>query len=196
MAKPISEGRLLYHLTSIDNLGGIFEKGLLSRSNIKPNKDIADSEIIKKRKELDILDYVPFHFMAPSPFAGAVEKKNRTKDFVYITVSRILAQRNNYKIIPCHPLHINAIGFQLYDYSEGYRRINWELMNKRNYQDEESKNTCMAECLAYQAVKPKDFNRIFVKNAIIQDKVQKKYSDFILENSIIVDIQPYFFSVR
>ena len=55
MAKSIKDGKLLYHLTAIDNLENIFNNGLLSRKDALDKKlirsDIADYEIIKKRKE-------------------------------------------------------------------------------------------------------------------------------------------------
>ena len=66
MAKRIQDGKLLYHVTAVENLENIFSNGLCSRENAlskgRLKVDIADPEIIEKRKELNILQYVPFHF--------------------------------------------------------------------------------------------------------------------------------------
>ena len=79
MAKKIQDGKLLYHLTAIKNLKSIFKHGLLSREDADSKKlleiNIADQEIIKKRKELGILQYVPFHFYEKTPFTGKILKK-------------------------------------------------------------------------------------------------------------------------
>lgn len=76
--KPVSKGSLLYHVTALSNLQSILKHGLLSRNDAIASgllvKDVANSEIIEKRKELGILDCVPFHFFEPTPFTGAIFK--------------------------------------------------------------------------------------------------------------------------
>lgn len=70
-------GKLLYHLTSIDNLDSIFENGLLPRKYVRENeigfKDIADPEIIDKRELLGLDKYTPFHFHPYTAFDYAVK---------------------------------------------------------------------------------------------------------------------------
>lgn len=70
MTAPIN-GKLLYHLTHIDNIKSILEKGLLPRNKLKSNdfKDTADQDIISGRHEynVDLSDYVPFHFYVKNP---------------------------------------------------------------------------------------------------------------------------------
>ena len=60
------EGKLLYHLTTMDNIKNIIEKGLLPRSELTKGretfKDTANSEILSRRKEQSLDEYVPFHF--------------------------------------------------------------------------------------------------------------------------------------
>ena len=51
MSKPPSQGKLLYHITHIDNIPSILKYGLLSREELKnlnniAFKDIADQDII------------------------------------------------------------------------------------------------------------------------------------------------------
>ena len=54
MVKP-SEGKLLYHITHLNNMPSIFKHGLLSRCQLRQNSnlnfvDIADQEILAKRE--------------------------------------------------------------------------------------------------------------------------------------------------
>lgn len=58
MVKP-SEGKLLYHITHLNNMPSIFKHGLLSRCQLRQNSnlnfvDIADQEILAKRKTMEI----------------------------------------------------------------------------------------------------------------------------------------------
>lgn len=50
--KP-SEGKLLYHMTHVDNIASILRSGLKPRSALSQGefKDIANQEIIQKRSE-------------------------------------------------------------------------------------------------------------------------------------------------
>ena len=69
MATAPSMGKLIYHITSIDNLPSILKFGLLSRKCILQNHDIhftdiADPEILSKRERYKeaLSQYVLFHF--------------------------------------------------------------------------------------------------------------------------------------
>nr|WP_262410333.1 hypothetical protein [Pseudomonas sp. N40(2020)] len=45
----IREKYFVYHLTSVENLDGIFKEGLKPRASLENFTDVADSEILKKR---------------------------------------------------------------------------------------------------------------------------------------------------
>ena len=161
MVKPVSEQKLLWYLTALENLESILEKGLLARNRIQSFVvDVADQDIIEKRKELHLDDYVPFHFFQGNPFDGSTIKYHTDKKFCFIAISRDLAKRNGYKILSKHPLAPEAL---IYDYDVGMKKIDWDLIDKRDYSDQECKLVCMAECLAFERVDPDDFFRIFVK---------------------------------
>ena len=73
----IKNGKLLYHLTHIDNLDSIIEYGLLSR-NLACDliaMDVADSEILEKRQFNRLDDFVLFHFYPNTAFDNAVRNK-------------------------------------------------------------------------------------------------------------------------
>ena len=73
----IQSGQLLYHLTKLSNLDSIIEHGLVSRGILERNgaafADVADPEIMRKRKEFGLDTYIPFHFHPYSSFDVAVK---------------------------------------------------------------------------------------------------------------------------
>ena len=164
--RNIKEQKLLYHLTSVENLDGIFQGGLKPRAELTDFKDVADGEILKKRKALELDSYVPFHWFAANPFDGSVQRNNPDVTFVLISVYRSIAKQNGWKVIPRHPLANDSI--QLLDYDEGFEAIEWEVMNSREYHDAHCKSICMAECLAPCVVKPNAFFKIFTPNEEVE----------------------------
>lgn len=179
----VSEGKLFYHITALSNLQSIFEKGLFSRADVDKNhiekKDIADTEIIARRKELGILEYVPFHFYEKTAFTGSVYDANPDIAFCTITILREYAANNNFMICTAHPLSYKPEAELYSDYEEGIKAIKWEKMDKRDFDDEESKNIGMAECLAPSPVSPYHFHSIYVAT----DK-QKEYVEHLAEKLI------------
>lgn len=172
----IKDQKLLYHLTHIDNISPILKGGLKPRAQLEKFEDIADQEIIDGRRGLELESYVPFHWFARNPFDGRVQTDRPDDFFVLITVRRELAAKQNWKIIPRHPLAVGEI--QLLDYEEGFEAIDWELMNKRDYHDPDSKSVCMAECLSPKIVSPNSFYNIFVycdESAAYVEKKQKRH---------------------
>lgn len=162
----IRDQKLLYHLTSLENLSSIFQSGLKPRAQLRAFADVADAEILKKRQGLALEQYVPFHWFAANPFDGSVQRRRPDDQFVVISVHRNVAVRNQWKIIPRHPLANDAI--QLFDYAEGFEAINWDVMNARDYHDPHCKSICMAECLSPDVVSPNDFFKVFVSNAEVE----------------------------
>lgn len=159
----------LYHLTDINNLNGIFSGGLKSRSLLHGFSDVADPKIIASRHDLKLEEYVPFHFFARNPFDGRVHLDNPDKKFVLIAVRRSHAQANNWRIIPRHPL--SGVVTTLLDYEAGMNAIDWITMNLREYDNDECRRICMAECLSPETVPARDFFSIYVPDAATEDIV-------------------------
>ncbi|MBQ0928858.1 DarT ssDNA thymidine ADP-ribosyltransferase family protein [Ideonella alba] len=162
MNDDIRQKRLIYHLTSLENLPSILTSGLLPRAQLNGFVDVADHEILEDRKRLQLEKCVPFHFFAKNPFDGRVQRDHPDKQFALIAVRREVARLNGWKIIPRHPLA--GDGIQLLDYDGGMEAIDWETMNRRDYSDHESKCVCMAECVAPGPVSPTLFQSITVKD--------------------------------
>lgn len=167
----IKSKALLYHLTSLNNVEAILTDELKPRALLKNFEDIADHEILDKRRALGLEEYVPFHWFAGNPFDGAVQKAHPDDRFVSITVRRTLAEAQNWKVIPRHPLaRDNPI---ILDYAEGFETIDWGVMNGKDYLDPEGKSICMAECLCPGIVKVTRFHSIFVANSETGQEIVK-----------------------
>ncbi|CAI1136561.1 DUF4433 domain-containing protein [Serratia quinivorans] len=167
----IEHGQLLYHLTSLSNLSSILQLGLLTRAELNPElfEDVADGGILEKRKKLGLDYQVPFHFFANNPFDGRVQVEHQGKPFIIISVRREIAERENWHIVPRHPLSHEDI--QLFDYLEGIGQIDWASMERRDYHDSQSKCVCMAECLAPGKVEPALFSTIWCKDEETKQQV-------------------------
>ena len=145
----VENGKLLWHLTALENIESIFKNGLSCRKKLisKSFVDIADTNILESRAKFGLENYIPFHFMQKTPFAGKVMKDNKDTEFIYITLHRDFAKKNNFKIINKHPLCEDA---KIYDYEEGMANINWKLIDcdDRDYSVHAIRESSMAECIA------------------------------------------------
>ncbi|MET4138422.1 DarT ssDNA thymidine ADP-ribosyltransferase family protein [Pedobacter sp. UYP1] len=191
MANPPREGQLLYHLTAVENLESILTEGLAPRSVIKNFTDVADQQIINRRIEKDLNNFVPFHFFAGSPFAGAVQRKHIDKSFVFITINRIFAKSNDFKILTQHPLSLEDCVPKSYE--EGFESIDWETMNKRQYKDHNCCEICMAECLSPNIIKPSNFFSIYTKTNAINNHVTALRDKILGQKAFNVNINKHFF---
>lgn len=156
----IREQKLIYHLTDVENISSVLDRGLLPRAQLREFSDVADPEILQVRQKMSLEQRVPFHFFAKNPFDGRVKQDHPTLKFALIAVKRSTARASNWSVIPRHPLA--GGGIQLMNYHDGFEAIDWKKMNERNYADSECKSICMAECLAPGSVKPELFSNIFV----------------------------------
>ncbi|ELA9322044.1 DarT ssDNA thymidine ADP-ribosyltransferase family protein [Vibrio parahaemolyticus] len=173
--RDYKNGRLLYHITSIQNLPSILKEDLLPRNQRKPVVDVADQEILTGRAKHGLDSMVPFHFFADNPFDGRVQKDHPQETFVFIGIPRTHANSNNWKISAKHPLNGE---FELLDYAKGIETIDWDAMNARDYTTREGKSVCMAECLSPKAVPANDFQQIFVKSDQAKQTVEAMLRDF------------------
>lgn len=170
MVKP-SEGKLLYHITSISNMESIIQYGLLSRAAVNHMQigfqDIADQEIIEKRADVadNLSNYVLFHFYPKNPFDYAVCHNYGSQNMAIIAIKRPLTpeKKDDFSIIPSHPLGREAP--EIYCYDEGFSRIDWPILDdcgSRDYADQETKNACMAECITRNIITIDDIAYIYV----------------------------------
>lgn len=191
----IKNGKLLYHLTELANLDSIIEHGLLARKDMIEKQlifeDIADQEIISKRTELGLDDYIPFHFHPYSSFDAAVKNTNPDTEFIYLCFKREDARDSNFKIITTHPLSLTKC--ELLDYDDGFSKIDWETMQSYGTEDDYKKHVKMAECLTNEYIIQIDnFHSIGVRNADIQKIVEDKLKANGITNPPYVDVRNWF----
>lgn len=190
----VKDKMLLYHLTKVNNMDSIIQFGLLSRKALLDRglffDDVADSQIIKKRDNLDM--FIPFHFHPYSVFDVAVKNTYNSEKFVYICISRKFAQTNNFKVIIKHPLSSQEC--ILYNYDDGFNRIDWDTMEKVGATDEYSRCVKMAECLTDQCIPAESFYCIYVPDEeielYIRNLLKKKG---IIKHHPYINIQPKWF---
>lgn len=197
MSTKPSEGKLLYHITHLDNLESILEHGLLSRDSleeagIQDFTDIADADILKKREtwKRRLSQYVLFHFFARNPFDCAVCNRFGVENMAIITINRDLARNNEFLIIPTHPLDRNEP--ELYPYDEGFAKINWDILDdleNRNYFNPEIKKACMAECVMKYNIPCDAFAYVYVYN----ESAKERICDMKNSEKIKVRVAPYMF---
>lgn len=199
--KRVQDYKIIFHLTSTNNFESLLEFGLLPRAQLNTSfYDIADQEIIQLRRNYKLDEFIPFHFFPKNPFDGRVQQNNPNSDFMFLTLNKrfISLNKDNFYIIPSHPLHLHKNkSLIIYEYDDGVSKIDWQLMNLRDFNDHECKQTCMAECLTDININIKCLNSIVVKNNIIKCKLEnalrlynKKYGKDI---DIHINIIPQWF---
>lgn len=207
MSKP-SEGKLLYHMTRLENMPSILEHGLLSRKRIEENnlnfENIANPDILAGRENVQaphpLSEYVPFHFFAGNPFDYGVCRTYGSENMVIITIYRSLAQTYDFPVITAHPLNQFA---QIYSYRDGISKIDWSVLDKeypeRDYNDNDIKQKCMAECIVPSKIPTNYFAMIFVYNEAAKAKIQKMPYAFRLnhlnyaERTCYINVAPHMF---
>jgi len=170
VAQTPKDGKLLYHLTALDNLESIIINDLQPRQGIQNFVDVADYEILQGRNRFDLELYTPFHFFSSSPFSGKVQKDNPEKEFVYLALKRDLAEISKFMIVPSHPLHYKG---EPLNWNEGIQQINWDLLAMRDYSIQECKEACMAESIFKGRIAIKYFYCIYVRTIETKSKVEE-----------------------
>lgn len=183
---PPKEGKLLYHLTTMNNIENILKLGLLPRSELVAKglvfDDTANQDILLRRKEQALDEYVPFHFFIKNPYDGAQFKKHPETDFVYITIYRkFLENSDKGFIIPKHPLSEAHHTLEVIPYAQGFDKIDWNMLVLRDYSNQECKRACMCEALYKGIVPRKAFCGIKVKTLENKQKIDIIARKFGLE---------------
>lgn len=176
------DGKLLYHLTKIDNIPSVLKNGLMSRKKLSKSIDIsfsniADLDILEKRLKwkTDLSSYVPFHFYTKNPFDGAVCNKFGSENMAIIAIWRPTSNtdKRGMFIIPSHPLSNDEP--DIYSYDDGFDLVDWDTLGdaeNRDYHDPKIKSKCMAECLAKDSIPSSKFAFIFVLNDAAKNKIE------------------------
>ncbi len=188
--------KLLYHLTRLDNMVSIIDNGLMSRAEVRSSgirySDIADHEIISRREMLGLDKYIPFHFHPYSAFDVAVKRSHPDDKFVYITIRRELAALAGFKVLIKHPLSLEDC--ELYEYSEGIARMDWDTLETTGAEDQYSKNVKMAEVLSDRTIPASLIQCVYVPDEWTKEYVEQLFWDKgITEQPPYVSVMEIFF---
>ena len=80
--------------------------------------------------------------------------------------------------MPKHPLSLTE--YQLYNYEEGFRLIDWDTMTKVGAVDEDAKHIKMAECLSDKVLPVESFACLYVAT----DDVKEYVKELLRKNGI------------
>lgn len=184
------EGKLLYHLTHLNNMESIIRRGLMSRNALHGEfVDTADPEIIAHRHEytVDLSNYVPFHFFVRNPYDGAVCKKHGAENMAIIAIFRPKDNAPGYYVVPNHPLSGSP---EFLPYQEGFEKVNWDLLDHnsrdRNYADPVVRHACMAECDVDRVIPASEFCFVYVKTEAGRDRILKMAGADQIQNKLRV----------
>ena len=201
----IREGKLIYHLTTLDVFESIVQNKLLSRKDLNSLQlgfvDTADPEILHERKRLSLEGCIPFHFHIHTSYDTYVKDNNKDKVFIYLCVHRNYAAEHNFLVLPIHPVASEQP--KIYSYDEGIDEIDWEIMelNKeeatiQGVEERYRRQVRMAECLSPEAIPIENIFSICVPDESIKMEVNR----ILLRNGInkwpYIDVRPYMFNTK
>lgn len=178
-----------YHLTHIDNLESIFEKGLYCHSNKHEYIDVSNIDVNSRRDKVEnihknkIHDYVPFYFNVKNAMLYAVQK--RVGEHVIILEMD--------KSLCCLPYTIfcdrNAATYEanFTSYKKDLNEYDWivifsESWTKNREQELVKKQKMMAECLVKAHVAKSYIKVVHCQN------IEKAYNIRTLANQYCLDI--------
>lgn len=169
----IEEGKLLYHLTTLDVFESIVVNGLLSRGELEQRGiyfvDTANHSILNERERLNLVNYVPFHFHPHTNYDTYVKNNNREKAFLYLCLHRSYAHNHGFSVLPIHPTSTDQPN--IYSFDDGMASIDWSIMNLKktdtlpiNVTERQRILVRMAECLSPVSIPISDFHSIIVRD--------------------------------
>jgi hypothetical protein len=174
-------GKLIYHLTSVNNFESIVKNGLMPRNLVSSFLDIASPDILLGREKYGLGNFVPFHFFVKTPFCGIVQKQHEDIDFLYLTIRRENAQNLHFRIIPSHPLNFDR---EPLEWEAGMDSIDWDLMSKRDYADHDCKEACMAEAVHKGILSIDKIDYIYTRT----NEVKELVDNLLRENGIRINV--------
>ena len=156
----------IYHVTNIDNLDSILRNGLLSRNELKKKgltaKSVSDIRTIWSKRDPKCYSCVPFHFYEPTFFTYCITNGLKAENFCYIAIDRTYAEEHGFMV---STKSLDSVDAEILPYGEGFEKIDWETLNKRNYRAPGEREVCDAECLSPASVAVSDFYCIHVRTA-------------------------------
>lgn len=185
----------LFHMTHINNLSSILEKGLFSHSKVEEYTDISDKSVNSLRNRIEqyhdfkIHDYVPFYFnprnamlyrMQKEYYSNIVileiDKKIIIKDYTLFSEGN--AARKDSSLISCKYNLLNFPWLDIYSKS-------WHV---NGFTDQNRKSLMQSECLIYDHVPVDMIKKIHCSHKDVQFNISQNFKDFkkevVLSNAL------------
>ena len=186
------------HMTHIDNLGSIFEYGLLAHNNPYKKVDISNKEVNDRRNKEEpiynrnVHDYVPLYFNPRN--AMLYRNKMEFSDAIVILAFKndtILLENSfftNGNVASDHTLYSNDIR------ELEHEAWNWDRIWSRSWYErpdsEDIKWSMMAEVLVYKELSINQLQEIYCSSEKAKEYIKENYN--ILNIEISVNSQLFF----
>ncbi len=171
-----------YHITRIENLTGIFAKGLLCRNQMKGFIDISNHEIqdyrhykhLPQYPDLTLHDFIPL-FIAPKPPMLSVLREIQNS-IVYICISTDVLQ------LPCSVFtdgNARSNDTSFFVNINDFSRLDWEILHSTYWgshdakEHQENKRRRSAEVLIRHSIPMSYINGILVSCSPTMEKVNE-----------------------
>ena len=183
----------LYHITHVDNLGGIIERGgLVANCQIQAcsmeYKSIAFNHIQDSRATINVPrgpggtlhDYVPFYFAPRSPMLYTIHRGNvpnysdGQRDIIYLVTDVNVVEQNSLEFVFTDGHGIMAMT-DFFDDLDRLDEIDWDIMAGKYWYDTDEmpdrKRKRQAEFLIHQHMPWNCFTHIAVINSNIRQRI-------------------------
>ncbi|MBU4501420.1 MAG: DUF4433 domain-containing protein [Nanoarchaeota archaeon] len=168
----------LNHITHIDNLKSILDRGILSRNkmrNLKLDfKDISDKDVQRLRNRIEGLprelhDYVPLYFAEDTPMLYKVRKENDEENIVIIKVNINLLLMDDvyFSDRNCASKFVKSV--HIYKGIQNLEKLRWDKIMAKST---EYKMLKMAEVLVPNMISPSAIEKIIISADPAKQKVK------------------------
>jgi len=188
-----------YHLTHIDNLEGIFEKGLFCHANKHDYIDLSNIDVNSRRDKVEnihknkIHDYVPFYFNVKNAMLYAVQKRVG-ENVVILEMDKSLCYRP-YTIFCDRNAATYEANFT--PYKKDLNQYDWTIIFSENWtnngvQNLVQKQKMMAECLVKTHVSQSYIKVVHCQTIEIAYTVRNLANQYCMDIDIRVSPELFF----
>lgn len=181
-----------YHMTHIENLQSILEKGLFPHSNQYQKKDISDLDVNNRRSRLEpiynksIHEYVPFYFNPKN--AMLYVRRNIQNEVVILVLRKELILKNKSIFTDGNA---SCTTTKFYNNKiENLNKLDWTCLNDNNWNEhEDGRRKRMAEVLVPNYVSVDNIEAIICNNSYTKTYIENILKKVNLEKEIFVNIE-------
>ncbi|GIV86884.1 MAG: Appr-1-p processing protein [Chloroflexus sp.] len=194
----------LFYITHINNLGSIFQLGILSHRQVIERglcfTPIYNKEIVEHRlqrltpDDKSLWEYANVYFQPRNPMLYKVLRGNDKKDVVILGIKpQILDNKGAFIALGNAASSLT----ELLDVKTGLKRITgreyWNILNSDWWKDEDgTKRKIMAECLIPNSVPPDAIHSVYVVNNGVAEQIRPWLSKLPFQIEVVVEPHMFF----